>query len=407
MNCHSSPERSEGEESDTHLLTKFRYYSILSLPIGAGAKQKMRIIAGILVIALGIVSAWFYTFLIGSGLGGFFPFALFLLFILVIPSIICSVFIFKAKYWVASLVMSVLFGGVIPVIFIILSRKDWGKDISLKHAVSILLAVLNITAFVILASIYYVIFIVQWGHSAEAIKWGLPVAVISLLALSVAIIALIKTNWKWGIAGICLAILAIPYTNILLNSYSYVLLPQQTSTNHILSPEDQIMKQLILSEVSSVNKNDNTYLVVNPDASVEGSLSVGLDQIAKVSDKYGYDFRSLFNRLLENNKDSVRMQINSSIKDGYYIDYDNIFSKDESEYSYDWPSWYVFRPQVSGCMNLSFPAYDPETGYVMVFVKTESGESTWGGYFSIFKYLDGKLILVENLMIYITVSSTY
>ena len=362
----------------------------------------MRKTAGVLVIILGAVSAWFSVLFVGFSIGlGIYT--IWFWFLLWIPLIVCSVFIFKAKFWVACFIMSVLFGGIIPAIFIILAKKDWGKDTSIQKGVGILLAVLNIIAFIVLAALYYGGFIVQWGHTALAIKWGLPMAVISLFALLAAIFALIKANWKLGIIGLGAVVIVIVYMNILLNSYSYVLLPAQTS-NETPTVENKIITQVIQDYLMREGDyKENCYTIVNPYTRCIPVDSHAIEGIKGYSNEYGYDFATLLKRLVEINQTSVRLDINSSISDGYCVDYDYAFSRYyDRGYTHGSLGCRLFRPQILGFATVSLPAYDSETGYVMMCVDIWYRAYTQsGGNVSIYRYIDGNLTFIGHYLYFL------
>lgn len=84
----------------------------------------MRKTAGVLVLILGAVTVSAlgaeYLDLGDDTLSSWLWFAL-----LWAPSIICSIFTFRARYWKLCLILAILFGGIIPAFLIYQSRSDW------------------------------------------------------------------------------------------------------------------------------------------------------------------------------------------------------------------------------------------------------------------------------------------
>ena len=102
---------------------------------------------------------------------------------------------------------------------------------------------------------------------------------------------------------------------------------------------------------------------------------------------------------------SVRLNINSSVKDGYYVDYDGVFSRyvinDENS---GWLRLQIFHPQVWGFSSISLPAYDPESGYVLIYIGNRMNSITHysgGGDISIYRYIDGELTLLDYMIMWV------
>lgn len=90
-----------------------------------------------------------------------------------------------------------------------------------------------------------------------------------------------------------------------------------------------------------------------------------------------HDYSNLVNLYFElNYMKSTRLSIKSSYD--YYIDYDNIYTGD-----YD------------GRLNVSLPAYDPQSGYVLVYKGAIYGPTDGFGALYLYKYTDGQLILLD------------
>jgi hypothetical protein len=272
----------------------------------------------------------------------------------------------------------------------------------MKRKGIIILAVINIMAFTLLAIIYYFGFGFDWGDAALASTWGLPVAIISLVVLVVGILTWKKMNWKWGVAGLVAAAMVFVYAGILFNSFSYVLLPQQASHENPPTVEDNITA-LAIADLLDGNhtpmSKGTRYTIVNPDTEMTLDVASKFTEIKERFDKQGYDFTKLLGSLVELNQTPVRLDIDSSIEDGYYVDYDGKFIRYlEGGGIHSWLlRWQWFRPQVRGVTIVSRPAYDPETGYVLItLLHLGSHPSDFFGNIYAYKYVDNKLEYLDE-----------
>lgn len=276
----------------------------------------------------------------------------------------------------------------------------------MKRKVIITLAALNLIAFILLAVTYFFGFDIQWGFTASTLVWGLPLLIISLFVLIAGVFTWKKVSWKWGSTGLALMVIAFVYTNVLFNSYSYVLLPAQEKHEN-LSIEDKILSQAVSDRLGAQSgSKENHYTVVYPGTSMPFiDVATKTSTIEEFSDKYGYDFTYLITRLVETNRESTRLNIDSSVYDGYYVDYDGVFSRyvTNDEYS-GWLRLQKFRPQVRGFSSISLPAYDSESGYVLIYTGNRMNSITrysFGGDISIYRYIDGELIFLDYMILWV------
>jgi Leucine-rich repeat (LRR) protein len=106
----------------------------------------------------------------------------------------------------------------------------------------------------------------------------------------------------------------------------------------------------------------------------------------------GYDLSGLAERLIELNKEPAYLNIESSQEYGYIIDYDSKYTS----YFYDLDDgWYKLRKEnpLAGTIDqLSIPAYDPDTGLVIVMRGWQADWTAGGGNLILYKYENGRLI---------------
>jgi len=121
------------------------------------------------------------------------------------------------------------------------------------------------------------------------------------------------------------------------------------------------------------------------------TVPVGIVPSIKLDD---YDIGNLVDLLLALNKESVRLSINSSPRDGYIIDYDGTYAKYFEEDGGGWREWHKDHPEAHGYTQISLPAYDKESGLVLVYQDIQSDYLVGVGSIDVYRYKDGKF---ENI----------
>jgi hypothetical protein len=100
----------------------------------------------------------------------------------------------------------------------------------------------------------------------------------------------------------------------------------------------------------------------------------------------------------ELNEESAQLTLESCPEEGYYIDYDGMFAKYfDSMWSGGWAKWYDFHPYAAGYTEVSMPAYDSETGYIIVYIGTQYDSLIGNGGIYVFKYEDGILTKIDTV----------
>jgi hypothetical protein len=243
----------------------------------------------------------------------------------------------------------------------------------------------------LLAVLYYFGFDLQWGVTHTALTWGLPLVIASLLALTAGLLALNRKSIRWGIVGLGATVIVFIYYGIILFSFSYVLLLpdgviEQTNTY----PEQNNIIALALSD----RFNNGGYTVINPETTIPDITS---DRIDAQLSKQNYDFTNLLSTLFKINRTPVKLNLKSSPREGYYMDYNGMFSRYIDKHGGGWLRWRVFHPQVSGYTQVSLPAYDPQSGYVLIYMQHTRNSRFFGGGSDIFayQYKNGELTFID------------
>jgi hypothetical protein len=117
----------------------------------------------------------------------------------------------------------------------------------------------------------------------------------------------------------------------------------------------------------------------------------------------------LVDRFFELNGDNRTLEIKSSLDGGYFIDYDQKYDQflvDTSNGQYagrnPWAEWVGKNiPDFAGFANLSIPAYDPATGYAVMYGGFTYGGLGGSGDFYLLKYDAGKLTVIYSFQIWI------
>lgn len=165
----------------------------------------------------------------------------------------------------------------------------------------------------------------------------------------------------------------------------------------------------ILSEVLRHPDTNGNFTVVAPMTTL--STLIGDDpEDLEQSKKYvidnlkveGKHVADLFKRLIDKNKTPVRLELPSSPKDGYLIDYDGKFDKYFIDDGGGWDHWYKENPKAMGWTRVSLPAYDPKTNLVLIYKGTQSHWLAGAGHLILYKYQNGKLRELGRLMLWIS-----
>jgi hypothetical protein len=205
-----------------------------------------------------------------------------------------------------------------------------------------------------------------------------------------------RKNWRWGVSSLATAVAAFIYLGMVLHfcCYAFLAEPVNAPQERPLTEEDKIMA-LILSYNSDKPEDDCSYTIVSPETWSPYSTrdTIHLKEYFK---ERGYDFDNLVDRFFELNQEPVRLTLKSSPEEGYYIDYDGKFD------GYGWFRLYLLRPHATGHTHISMPAYDAETGYVLVFLSYQNGLTDGAGFTIVFKYEGGQLTEIGSILLWLS-----
>lgn len=146
------------------------------------------------------------------------------------------------------------------------------------------------------------------------------------------------------------------------------------------------------------------YAVINRYTGFDDDIINDKDYILNYFKTQGYDFSDLLNQLIERNQNHPMLTIRSSREQGYYIDYRDVFSVffNYVPFSDSWDKMYEFYPDAHGIYTVSIPAYDPVTGYVLVYMAGGIHSLASSGWLTAFQYKDGKLTKITSHVLWIS-----
>jgi hypothetical protein len=333
--------------------------------------------------------------------------------LLVIINIVCFCALGVAYYYVFDLDWGINLDAIVwglpflvvmavLVVFTIFLFKKQNKEKNL----TILLLVVNILSFCVLGRLYYYAFDIQWGVDTPSITWGLPVLGALVFLVTETIFMLRKQNWTRGLRGFGAGWAAYIYIGVLAWFFSSVLLgtPQNNPKVTGDTEENRIMTLVIeyFCGKDNANYKNGQYVVVDPRFSNLSSFTSYLKQFKndtiknlQLEPNYNQDFissvNSTFDRFLGINESTSMLSLKSSPEEGYYIDYDGKFANRTSDYPTGWERWRVFHHNARSSIQLSVPAYDPESGIIVVHIGFIGDYLVGSGQIIVFKLEDGKL----------------
>ena len=157
----------------------------------------------------------------------------------------------------------------------------------------------------------------------------------------------------------------------------------------------------ILSQVLHVHSEDGGFTVVAPMTTLSTLVRdirnkpKDLNEVKRYVRKnlmaWGENIDHLLDKFIEKNKEPVKLELKSSQKDGYLIDYDGKFDRYFGDEGGGWHEWYEENPKAHGLTRVSLPAYDKKTGLVLVYKGTQGHWLAGSGFLILYKYQGGKL----------------
>lgn len=267
----------------------------------------------------------------------------------------------------------------------------------------VLLVILNIFAFLILGAMFFFGFDLQWGLNIPAITWGLPIFFGTIALLWILYLLIKRKKLLLGVYGICVAVGLNVYLGLLLFYCPSLLLPKQVNVpeQYFDSEENEIITLVLKNMDSSFG-----YTVVHPETSMGSSLDASRVESYKNIIKHefntvDYDFSMLSDQFFKANEKPTLLNIRSSPEHGYYIDYDNRFTR-YFQSGFGWIQLRISHPFTAGMTEISLPAYDPKTGYFLISVGRQFDWLAGFGAIYAYKYENGQLIYIKSFNTWIS-----
>lgn len=177
---------------------------------------------------------------------------------------------------------------------------------------------------------------------------------------------------------------------------------------------DNLLLGLVLQHL---NTADDRHLVVDPTTELMG-LEVGdqagslaqtqqlvrealqiHDELATIEDEH---LDRLVAQLIEKNQEPVTLSLASSPQAGYVVDHDGQFAAYFGDDGGGWDRWYQDHPRAGGRARVSLPAYDPQTGFVLVYCGIQSGWLAGSGNLYLFRYEERTLTMIGRVALWIS-----
>jgi hypothetical protein len=177
------------------------------------------------------------------------------------------------------------------------------------------------------------------------------------------------------------------------------------ATNDAMTDKEGTILALALQR----SYQDGGFAVVSPDTDVSelgGGNSTKVDHckqfVLKGLQTNDPDVVSLVDKFFERNKNTIRLSIKSSPKDGYIIDRDGKFQKYFEKGGGGWDKWRAENPNAHGNVRVSMPVYDEKIGFVLIYIGQVVDALMGSGRVILFKQENGKLKYVKAVEIWIS-----
>jgi len=175
-------------------------------------------------------------------------------------------------------------------------------------------------------------------------------------------------------------------------------------TKETTSPQPEFERVLIaILTHDHMGGRHNAFDVFDPEMSFHGVLDNegSQDWLKSKFSKNGYDFDTHIETLFSRNAHSTHMTIPSSPEDGYLIDYDGKFSSYLQNSKDGWRKLREENPKAGLMFEISVPAYDQDSGIILVYVGWQNEKNFGQGNVIAFKYQDGILKEIHRVLVWI------
>jgi hypothetical protein len=288
--------------------------------------------------------------------------------------------------------------AIILVIIIVPPALLFTIDFSIKKGLKFSLLILSIVAIEIVCTNYYYGFDLQWGFSKTSSTWGLPLLVIGVGSILTFLFCLVRRKWFPLTYTLIFCVLTIVYFNVLLLSHETIFLDrsEEPLAGKSLTQEEKI---LVLILANRDPEETGYYTVVDPMLGYSGFQDAEHAEYIRSSLNEGVLDIGLIDKFIELNKYPSKANLPSNPEAGYYFDYAGQFDRYyENGCDNGWSRVYKFHPNSRGHLAVSLPAYDPETGYVLIYERWVWGCLFGSGDIYLYKYENGSIREIGPVM---------
>jgi hypothetical protein len=159
-------------------------------------------------------------------------------------------------------------------------------------------------------------------------------------------------------------------------------------------PEEEIIRYLLTQYYEK-----DRYDIFNPEMALDPCIKKNM--LRSFFQRDGLNVDSLVNELFAKNIKSVRMSIPSAPEKGYLIDYDGKFQY-YLKHINGWGQLRNENPGARSMVYLSVPAYDPNTGLVLIYIGWASDGLLGSGDVILYKYIFGRLLEIDSVTVWIS-----
>lgn len=184
--------------------------------------------------------------------------------------------------------------------------------------------------------------------------------------------------------------------NVTVSMFLLLVLSSACAVKQGAGQDDNTLLALIFKQAVP----DGKYTIVDPEARLPDNHDKAylLEQFKTDDAIVG----PLIDQLIERNAEPVLLTLESSPENGYVVDYDGAYAQYFKEDGGGWDKLYEEHPDASGSTTVSLPAYDEASGYVLIYKATQLHWLAGSGNLILYKYADGKMTEVENIMLWIS-----
>ncbi|OGX27559.1 MAG: hypothetical protein A2879_04825 [Omnitrophica WOR_2 bacterium RIFCSPHIGHO2_01_FULL_49_10] len=165
----------------------------------------------------------------------------------------------------------------------------------------------------------------------------------------------------------------------------------------------------LLGLILAQNHEEGRYMVVEPKTGL-GHLDINNKEEINQAREYikkeliipEYDIFALLDALFELNRESISLEIESDMQQGYVIDRDNHFMKYFEKNGGGFKKLYQENPKAFGITVVSIPVYDEKSNIILVYLGTQAELLAGAGWVIAYRIEGEKLIELGRVMLWIS-----